>query len=197
MAVVSSGFDSEIVRLLSEGGVGVIPVDTVYGLVCCARNQKAVERLYSLKQRQRQPGTTIAASIVQLKDLGFALRSLRAVEHLWPNAISVEMGASKIAPYLSTGQPTMAVRIPAGELLRELLESTGPLMTTSANYPGEPTATNIDQARDIFGDTIDFYVDGGDLGGHLPSTIIRTVDDYIEVIRQGAVRISDTGQIEE
>ncbi len=62
-------------------------------------------------------------------------------------------------------------------------------MTTSANKPGEPGAVNVAEAQYYFQDRVDFYVDGGDLLGRAPSTIIRVTDDGIEVIREGAVKI--------
>ena len=51
--------------------------------------------------------------------------------------------------------------------------------------PGEPPANTVTEAKAYFGDTVDFYVDGGNLGGRMPSTLIRIVDDAIEVVRQG------------
>lgn len=187
--------DTMLVDLLKNGAIGVIPTDTIYGLVCVVSHQEAVRRLYDIKHRARQPGTTIAASVDQLQKLGFPLRSLRAVQHLWPNALSVEMPALSVPVYLSTGERTMAVRIPRDEKLQALLAQTGPLMTTSANHPAEPAATDITSARRYFGDTVDFYVDAGDLGVRPPSTIIRIIDDAIEIIREGAVNIDENGRI--
>src|SRR5688500_17753578 len=81
--------DSKLSQLLNSGGVGVIPTDTVYGLVCSAANQEAVARLYALKSRENKPGTVIAASVDQLVALGIKARYLKPVESYWPNPISV------------------------------------------------------------------------------------------------------------
>ena len=85
---------------------------------------------------------------------------------------------------------SLAVRIPENEALRSLLRETGPLMTTSANKHGGKTAATIAEAQRIFGDSVDFYVDGGDLSNRPPSTII-TVDAHgvITVLREGAVPV--------
>jgi len=78
----------------------------------------------------------------------------------------------------------------ADEKVRSVLEQTGPLVTSSANHPGKPGSVTVDEAWDYFGDRVDFYVDGGDLSGREPSTIIKiNDDDSIEVIREGAVHI--------
>jgi L-threonylcarbamoyladenylate synthase len=99
--------------------------------------------------------------------------------------------------YLHDGQRSLAVRIPDNEPLRQLLAQTGPLLTSSANQPGQPPATTIAEARAYFGDEVDFYEDGGDLSGNMPSTVVRVVDDAIEVLRPGAVNINENGRIEE
>lgn len=183
--------DPEIVSLLMNGAVGVIPTDTVYGLVARAESKEGIEKLYSVKSRARQPGTTIGASVEQLHHLGFPESSLTLAQKYWPNAVSVEMSASFIPEYLSTGQSVMAARIPNKPDLINLLKQTGPLMTTSANAPKEPTSTTVEMAQDYFGDTIDFYVDGGDLSNRPPSTIIGiNPDNSITIYRQGAIEIN-------
>jgi len=193
MQIFKSLHDPELVALLKKGAVGVLPSDTVYGLVAQAANQQAVERLYALKSRDHKPGTIIAANIEQLVSLGIKARYLKPVEQFWPGAVSVETPHQ--IDYLNMGTGRQALRVPDDEPLRELLEQTGALQTTSANMPGEPVANTIAEAQAYFGDSIDFYVDGGDLSGRPPSTIIQIIDDAIEIIREGAVKIDESGRI--
>lgn len=180
----------DIKALLAGGVIGVIPTDTVYGVVARASDQAAVKRLYELKSRDGKPGTLIAADIKQLEELGLKHRYLKAVEQFWPGAVSVVIPVSDPAlAYLHQGKLSLAVRIPDDAELQKLLQQTGPLLTSSANPPGQPPATTIGQAKQYFGDQVDFYQDGGDLSDRQPSTIIRIVDDAIEVLRPGAVKI--------
>ncbi len=182
-------------KLQRPGAVGVIPTDTVYGLAARAANIEAVERLYKLKSRETKPGTLIAANIEQLEKLGLKHRYLKAVEQFWPGAISVIIPcADPGLKYLHRGKLSLAARIPADKKLQKLLRTTGPLMTSSANHSGKPVATTIAQAKKYFGKEVDFYADGGDLSDHQPSTIIRIIDDAIEIIRQGAGKIDETGR---
>jgi L-threonylcarbamoyladenylate synthase len=95
---------------------------------------------------------------------------------------------------LHRGKMSLAVRIPANEAIHALLERTGPLLTSSANHPGEPPANTIAEAKQYFGDRVDFYIDGGDLSANQPSTIVRIVDDAIEILRQGAVKLNEAGR---
>jgi len=185
--------DAEIAKLLQKGKVGIIPSDTIYGLVCSAANELAVTRLYALKSREHKPGTVIAASIDQLVALGVKARYLKAVEQYWPNPISIEIPHH--LTYLHQGTGRQAFRIPKDPELQKFLEKTGPLQTTSANQPGEPPANTIEEAQKYFGDNVDFYVDGGDLSNRPPSTIIRVIDDMVEVVREGVIKIDESGKI--
>ena len=163
-----------------------MPTDTVYGLVALATDKDAVARLYQLKHREHKPGTLIAASADQLIALGLEEQTVRAVAHFWPNPLSVVIRDLPTLDYLDQGLGGLAVRVPLPQGLRGLLQATGPLLTSSANEPGQPTASNIQEAQAYFGDSVDFYVDGGDLSGHPPSTVARFEDGRLEVLRQGA-----------
>ena len=180
-------FEEAVKKLQETGSIAVIPTDTVYGVVARAADQQSVARLYQLKHRDHKPGTVIAANIEQLVELGIKRRYLTAVAQFWPGAVSVEI-PHDIA-YLNQGTGRQAFRIPDDEQLLKLLEQTGPLQTSSANQPGEPPATTVQEAQNYFGDDVDLYIDGGDLSNREPSTIIRIVDDAIDVIRQGSVHI--------
>ena len=194
MLVSNALDDQRIIDSLNNHGVGVIPTDTVYGLVCLATDKQAVSRLYKTKHRYHKPGTVIAASLDQLVELGLKRRYLKPVAHYWPGPISIIIPSYELV-YIHQGVGSIAVRIPSDSAVTTLLQESGPLLTTSANNPAEPPATTIRQAQDYFGDAIDFYVDGGDISGRQSSTIIRIVDDAVEVLRQGAVIIKENGDI--
>jgi L-threonylcarbamoyladenylate synthase len=191
MLVLNSLNDEKVAKSLVNGAVVVMPTDTVYDLVCSAKSTNAVERLYQTKHREHKPGTVIAANIDQLVDLGVKRRYVKAVEEYWPNPLSVVIPVGPELDYVTQGVVGLAVCIPKDPAIRDLLLKTGPLLTTSANMPGEPVSGTIDNAIAYFGDAVDLYVDGGDLSGNLPSTLIRIVDDAVEVLRQGAVKINE------
>lgn len=180
--------------ILNEPGtIAVIPTDTVYGVVARAADRTAVTRIYELKHRHQKPGTLIAANIDQLVSLGIPRRYLTAVEQFWPGAVSVVIPCSPELDYLSQNKRTLAIRIPDDAALTKLLSVTGPLITSSANQPGQPPANTITEANDYFGTDVDYYQDGGDLTNRQPSTVIRIVDDAVEVLRTGAVTIKPNG----
>jgi tRNA A37 threonylcarbamoyladenosine synthetase subunit TsaC/SUA5/YrdC len=82
----------------------------------------------------------------------------------------------------------LAIRLPAEKSIRDFLEKTGPLATSSANLEGESPAKNIAEAQKYFGSEVDFYEDGGELNSK-PSTLVKIDGDEIKVLRQGAVII--------
>jgi L-threonylcarbamoyladenylate synthase len=186
--------DQALLSMIAEGKVGILPTDTIYGLVCRADNEESVTRLYLLKHREHKPGTIIAANREQLVTLGLQARYLKSFDRFWPGSVSAIIPTHG-SEYLRQGVDGLAVRIPGDPKITEFLRAVGPLLTTSANMPGEQTATNLDQARAYFGDRVDFYVDGGDMSGRPASTVIRIVDDAIEVLREGVVKIDETGRI--
>lgn len=176
--------DEKLAPLLQKGAIGVLPTDTVYGLVSIIDRQP-LARLYAAKPRRQQAGTIIAARVEDLIALGLDASALRQVAHLWPAPLSVVVEAPRVARYIRGERSSLAVRIPADKALRALLAKTGPLMTTSANRHQEATVRTTIEAQQIFGDKVDFYVDGGVING-LPSTIIAIdASGNLTTLREG------------
>jgi L-threonylcarbamoyladenylate synthase len=180
--------------LQKPGNIAVIPTDTVYGVVARAADPKAVENLYTLKHREHKPGTLVAASIEQLVELGIERRELEGAEVFWPGAVSVITNCGENLSYIHQGIGSLAIRVPNDPRLLELLRQTGPLLTSSANQPGEPPATTVAEAQHYFGEQVQWYEDGG-VVNRAPSTVIRMIEGKIEVVRAGAVAVVDEAQL--
>ncbi len=173
-----------IVSSIKIARVVVIPTDTVYGLACSAIDKDAVRQLYEIKGRVGKPGTLIAANVRQLIGMGFEADEVARASAFWPGPVSVILSAPPQLSYLHMGMESLAVRIPEPEWLQNLLLQTGPLATTSANLPGEPTLHKLENIKKVFGAKVALYVDGGDLRGAKASQIIRIYKDgSIEQLR--------------
>ena len=187
--------DKKLAALLRGGAIGILPTDTVYGLVSIIAPEP-IKRLYAAKPRQSHAGTVIASSVDDLIALGLDGTALRHVSPLWPAPLSVVIAVQHIPEFLREKRGSLAVRIPEDKALRSLLQKTGPLMTTSANKHGEKTAATISAAQYIFGDSVDFYVDGGDLSNRPPSTIVMVdARGTITALRDGAVPVRSLGDV--
>ena len=182
----------EIVEILKNGGVGVLPTDTLYGLVGSALSKKAVARIYKLRRRNPKKPTIILIS--SLKDLNFFnikpnSQLKKILNRFWPGKISIILNCpSKKFLYLHRGAKTLAFRLPNKRDLVNLIKKVGPLVAPSANLEGKPPAKTISQAKKYFGDKVDFYIDAGKLNG-LPSTLIQIKNNKILIKRKGAVKI--------
>ena len=183
----------QVVKALKDGAVGVIPTDTVYGLVCSAFNEKAVERMYSVSDRDSdKPFVVALASRADLSRFGIKLgeKTKRVIESVWPGEVSIVMGCHcEHFQYLHRGKNSVAFRLPRDEEFISILRETGPLATTSANSQGMPVSETINEAEKDFEDKIDFYIDGGHKDV-VPSTIIKIGEgEEIKLLREGAVEI--------
>ena len=173
-----------IVSTLKLGRIVLLPTDTVYGLVCSALDKDAVKQLFEVKGRVGKPGTIIAGNSKQLLAMGFDADQVATASKYWPGPVSVILPAPPHLAYLHMGLESLAVRIPEPQWLQELLVRSGPLATTSANLPGEPTIGAVKEAKELFGDEVALYIDGGDLSNARASQILRIGDnDVVEQIR--------------
>jgi len=182
------------IKILKNGGIGILPTDTIYGIVASALNKKAVLKVYKLRKRNPQrPFIILISSLADLNLFGIKLNAVvkKVLKKVWPGKISVILKCnSKRFKYLHRGIKTLAFRLPSKKWLRRLLKKTGPLVAPSANWEGEPPAKNIKEARKYFENRIDFYVDAGKLES-LPSTLIAFDENgKVIILRRGAERIS-------
>lgn len=178
--------------LLKKGSVGVLPTDTLYGLVASALDPVAVERVYRIRGRDEgKPCIVLISDAGSLDRFGVSPSDpvARLLEELWPGKVSVILPCPDTKwTHLHRGTGTVAFRVPDKSDLRELLRETGPLIAPSANPQGMPSAKTIKEAEEYFGNNADFYVDGGVLDNE-PSTVVKFEDGKMVMIREGAVKI--------
>lgn len=164
------------IKIIKNGGIGILPTDTLYGLVGSALNKKTVERIHKVRKRELdKPFILLISSLSDLATFGVKLneRTKNLLKKLWPGPVSVILPCdNKKFFYLHRGAKTLAFRLPKSELLHEFLRKTGPLVAPSANISGMPPALTISEARKYFGDKVDFYFDIGKLSNP-PSSLVE------------------------
>lgn len=179
------------VEMLKIGKIGVMPTDTIYGLVGQALNKETVERIYSV--RKRNPSKPMIILINFIKDLAlFGVRPdeklKTTLSELWHGKVSIILPIDKTSyleklNYLHRGTKTLAFRLPNDKKLTDLLSQVGPLVAPSANPEGMTPSATIDEAKNYFGDSVDFYIDGGKI--EKPSSrLIKIENDKIIELRK-------------
>lgn len=169
--------DQQIINIIAErikqGEIGVIPTDTIYGIVCSAFNENSVEKLYKIRKRNKnKPMIILIGSVNDLK-----LFNIDAIVKNWPEKTSIVFDCNDFE-YLHRGKRSLAFRLPHYKDLIDILKISGPIVAPSANIEGGKPAENIKEAKSYFGDKIDFYLDVGTIKSK-PSKIIYLNNEII------------------
>ena len=180
-----------VVRAIREGGLALLPTDTVYGLVCAAPDEQAAADLYRLKGRSEiQPTALLAASVDALQELVPELdgRTVATVRALLPGPFTLVLqNPARRFSWLAASRPeTIGVRVPAlvGPAA-DVLERLGGVAATSANLPGGPDPRRLDDVPAEILAGVAATLDGGELPG-TPSTVIDLTGPDPVVLRAGA-----------
>ena len=184
MAAVVAASDRNAETLLTSSlrakRIAIAPCDTIYGILGSAPSTE--EKIFAIKGRGHdKPLIELHSSVESV--LSQAIDSIpEAFLSLWPGALTL---------IIPTEKGKTGFRVPADDFLLKVLRNTGPLYSTSVNVSGEPSLWRITDIKARFAGKVDLIVDGGDLEGKLPSTIIDVSEKQYKVVRAGAVKLSD------
>ncbi|MEK7169734.1 MAG: L-threonylcarbamoyladenylate synthase [Patescibacteria group bacterium] len=187
--------NQSVARVLSIGGIAVIPTDTLYGVVARAHDKEAAARLFTLRRATTpKPFIILIDDISRLPEFGVRITPAEQtfLKKIWPGKVSVILPCwTKRFSYLHLGTNTLAFRLPKSKKLQKLLAETGPLLAPSANPEGQQPAKTITEAKKYFGNTVDAYFSAGRMSGE-PSTLVSLLSGKPVVLREGAVQIPTT-----
>lgn len=187
------------VAILRRGGIVAFPTDTVYGLGVSAYNEPAVKRLYRLKQRpEARPLPILVADMVQMTEVAGVLPPVarKLADSFLPGALTLVLPRSARVPDVITGGKTVAVRIPAHPVAIALIRGLGsPIVGTSANLSGRPSALTAEEVYSQFGDRLGLVIDGGRCPGGRESTIVDVTGAKPRVLREGAISRQQLEQV--
>ncbi len=182
--------------VIHNGGLVAFPTETYYGLAVDPFNEDGLQRLFRVKQRpQLKPVLVLVASEDQLAMLASSVpeTARTLMDHFWPGPVTIVLPARRELSSILTGNTaTVGVRLSPHPVAAALLQACGtPLTATSANKSGHPAAVTADEVRAIFGDEVDFILDGGKTPGKCGSTLVGVEDGKILCIREGRVPFQD------
>ncbi|MBA7610021.1 Threonylcarbamoyl-AMP synthase [subsurface metagenome] len=180
------------ISVLRQGGLVAFPTDTVYGLGACASLRQAVERVYRVKGRPRNMAfPLLLAHTSQIGEVADSVPQIAwlLVRNFLPGALTLVLHkSSSVLDVITGGGMTVAVRIPAHPVPVALAEGLGtPIVGTSANLSGKPSALTADEVYSQLGDKIDLVIDGGRCPGGRESTVVDVTGEVPVVLREGAI----------
>jgi L-threonylcarbamoyladenylate synthase len=186
--------------LLKQEEVVAIPTETVYGLAGNIFSEKAVRKIFSLKERPLyNPLIVHLASARALpsvaREVPAAARKL--AQAFWPGPLTLVLPKTDSVPDLVTaGKPTVAVRVPAHPVARSLLEQLDfPLAAPSANPFGAISPTVAVHVAAYFGQRLSLVLDGGPCQRGIESTIVGFEGEAVILYRHGSLSREEIEQV--
>jgi len=179
-------------EILRGGGIVALPTETVYGLAGRADSETAIAEIYRAKGRPEfNPLIVHVASCEHAEALGlFDDRARLLAERFWPGPLTLVLPlreAAAVAPAVTAGLPTIALRVPAHPVMRAVLAEAGlPLAAPSANRSGSVSPTSAEHVLASFGNALP-VVDGGSCERGLESTIVAIRPDGWQLLRPGPI----------
>ncbi|NOQ66407.1 MAG: threonylcarbamoyl-AMP synthase [Desulfobacterales bacterium] len=184
----------QIAEKLRNGAVICYPTDTVYGIGCDIFNQKAIKKIFQIKQRAKhKPFSFMCSSLKNVNDYGHVSNmAYRIMKKALPGPFTFVLSASKLVPKIMiTKQKTVGIRVPDNNICLALIEELGnPILTTSAilDKEGVPLSEAY-EFDELLGNMVDLIIDGGMVFPD-PSTIVSFTGEEPEILRQGKGDIS-------
>jgi tRNA threonylcarbamoyl adenosine modification protein (Sua5/YciO/YrdC/YwlC family) len=179
---------AKVADILEKGGVIAYPTDTTYGIGCSILNKRGIERIYSIKQRERKkPFSFICSDLSDITRYAKVSNyQYKVMKRLLPGAYTFVLPASGVVPgLLVTKQKTVGIRIPDNRICLSIIRQLGhPIITTSANRSGEEPIGDPSEVDRELGKQLDLIVDGGILSASV-SSVVSLIDDIPEVLRKG------------
>jgi L-threonylcarbamoyladenylate synthase len=182
---------------IRKGGLVVYPTDTVYGLGCNPFDEKAVNKLATVKGRNRGNFPVLVDTLGRARELGKIDGDVEALAlRFWPGPLTIVVSSHAILPLQVTGPEKMiGLRIPGRwDTLDLISKSGGSLLGTSANISGNPSLSRPEDALKVFEGKVDIVLDGGILSAGLESTVVRQSKSGIQVLREGAISRGELGR---
>jgi len=201
--VISAHKDGAIeaaVEQLIAGNLVALPTETVYGLAADALNDKAVTKIYRAKGRPSNnplichvANATMAADYVILDDI-----AKKMIHLFWPGPLTLVLPQRQnnaVPAIVSASLPTLAIRCPATDITREIIEKLGrPIAAPSANASGKLSPTTAQDVLETLDGRLPLILDGGQTRIGIESTIVSIVDGKITLLRPGSVTVDDISQ---
>jgi len=187
-------------QVLLSGGIVAYPTESFYGLAVDVGNEEAIERLFSLKNREKGkpfliilPGIEILEKYVE----NISDKALKLIKEFWPGGLTMLFKANRqVSTLLTAGSGKIGVRYSSHPLATSVARSINrPVTGTSANISGFPPCVRAKEVYEYFGKTVDLILDNGPTKGGKGSTILDVTTKQPVILREGMVSKKDIEKI--
>lgn len=185
---------NKIADLLNQGGIIVMPTDTLYAFACSMQFKKSVETIALLKgfSLKKAKYSMLCADMSQLSEYARPMSKevFSLLKECLPGPYTFIMDANNEVPRnYQNANKTIGMRVPSNSIAHAIVAAVGcPLIVTSVRKEDEEMEveylTDPELIHETFGRRVDLVVDGG-IGEDIPSTVVDVSNDNIELIRQG------------
>lgn len=183
---------NQAVAILEQGGLIIYPTDTIYGLGCDIRNQKAVERICRLRgiKPEKANFSFICHDLSNISDYIKPIDNplFRVLKKALPGPFTFIFNANNQVPkLLSSKKKTVGIRVPDNSIAQAIVKALGaPILSTSIRDDDEliEYSTDPELIHEKYEDLVDLVIDGG-YGGNEASTVIDCTQGHFEVLREG------------
>ena len=193
MNIKSSTKIDDAIDVIKNGGIVITKTDTIYGILANDFNKEVVEKIYLIKEREKDKPFIILIPNTKFLKKFKVKENPQAEKILHLKGITVIFDVNdqnNELEYLHRGTKTLAFRIPDdAEFLNFLNKLDAPVVAPSANPTGLTPAEDINKAIEYFKDKIDLYIDRGKSEKNIPSTIIKVENSKIKILRQGSKQV--------
>ncbi len=198
----------EICRLIkNNSAVFGMRTDTVYGMICSAYDKKAIDRIYNIKNRDKNKPLGLFVdkkilyndeikNIVDIEKFDYDL-FYHLADKYWPGAITFILDKNINNQYLKhiSDNDKIALRAPDNKIILDIIKKIDiPLAQTSLNLSGDREVTTFDELVEKFGGKLDFAIKCADddcVNDNISSTILEIDKLDYKIIRKGKIEIND------
>ena len=187
---------------LMDGGLVVLPTETVYGLGGNGLNKRTCKKIYEAKGRPSDnplilhiaENSELDALVAEIPDV-----AKKCMEKFWPGPLTIIFKRSEIIPDEATGGlDTVAIREPSNEIAHAILKAVDfPVAAPSANLSGRPSPTKVEHVIEDLNGRVDIIVDGGHSVVGIESTVLDVTVDPPMILRPGKITLEDLKEIDE
>lgn len=182
-----------VIEVLKDGGVIILPTDTLYAVACDALNPKAIEKVCRLKgiNPEKTNLSILCNDISMVSDYAkFDNYAFKLMKENTPGPFTFLFRAASSLPRAFKGRKVVGIRIPDNEAVRKIVEALGnPLLSTSIEYKDEDYGINPDLIEEAYEEKADLMIKDEE-GKLQPSAIIDCTGGEPEIIREGPLPLN-------